>query len=104
MTPQNDRSCGYVLEGRSSWVTSVVFSPDGSRVASGSDDETIRMWDVQTGQCEHTLQGHSEVTSMVFTPDGSRVVSRSHDDTVRVWDLDSGRETFNTLLLLACSV
>jgi WD domain, G-beta repeat len=71
----------------------VVFSPDGSRVASGSYDNTVRVWDVQTGQCQHTLEGHSHgVRSVVFSPDGSRVASSSDDKTVRVWDVVSSTE------------
>jgi WD40 repeat protein len=70
----------------------VVFSPDGSRVASGSGDNTVRVWDVQTGQCQHTLEGHSaRVTSAVFSPDGSRVASGSWDHTVRAWDVQTGQ-------------
>src|ERR1700755_2534440 len=70
--------CLHTLEGHSSSVKSVVFSPDGSRVASGSSDNTVRVWDVQTGECQHTLEGHSSwVNSVVFSPDGSRVASGS---------------------------
>jgi WD40 repeat protein len=64
----------------------VAFSPDGSRVASGSYDETVRAWDAQTGQCQQTLEGHSDwVHSVAFSPDGSRVASGSDDKTARVW-------------------
>jgi WD40 repeat protein len=48
--------CQHTLEGHLGEVNSVVFSPDGSRVASGSYDNTVRVWDVQTGQCQHTLR------------------------------------------------
>jgi WD40 repeat protein len=86
-------ACIHPLEGHSGSVNSVVFSPDGSRVASGSDDNTVRVWDVQTGQCQHTLEGHSgRVNSVVFSPDGSRVASGSSDNTVRVWDIASTEE------------
>jgi WD40 repeat protein len=57
-------------------------------LASGSYDDTVRVWDTQTGQCQQTLEGHSHlVSSVVFSPDGSRLASGSHDGTVRVWDV-----------------
>jgi WD domain, G-beta repeat len=91
--PLEWNACTYTLEGHSSGVNSVVFSPDGSRVASVSYDNTVRVWDVQTGQCQHTLEGHSDgVRSVVFSPDGSRVASGSYDNTVRVWDVTSWTE------------
>src|SRR5436190_3145764 len=57
--------CLYTLEGHSRQVTSVIFSPDGSRVASGSGDNTVRVWDTQTGDCERTLEGHSDQVNIV---------------------------------------
>ena len=68
-------------------VRSVAFSPDGSRIASGSDDETVRVWNAASGECVETLEGHSDdVRSVAFSLDGSRIASGSDDTTVRVWN------------------
>ncbi|OAP55758.1 hypothetical protein AYL99_09910 [Fonsecaea erecta] len=89
--PDQWSACLQTLEGHSASVSSVVFSPDGSRIASGSDDETVRVWDIQTGVCQYTLEGHSDwVWIVVFSPDGSRIASGSDDKTVRVWDVQTG--------------
>jgi N-terminal domain of NWD NACHT-NTPase/NACHT domain/WD domain, G-beta repeat len=89
---QNWSPALQTLEGHSSSVNSVVFSHDGSKLASGSDDHTIRVWDVATGQVEHTLEGHSDsVNSVVFSHDGSKLASGLLDYTVRVWDVATGQ-------------
>ncbi|KAL8777436.1 MAG: hypothetical protein Q9194_002548 [Teloschistes cf. exilis] len=72
-------------------VTAVAFSPDGKRIASGSFDKTIKVWDAATGDLEKTLAGHSDwVTAVAFSPDGKRIASGSWDKTIRVWDAATG--------------
>jgi Ras of Complex, Roc, domain of DAPkinase/WD domain, G-beta repeat len=71
----------------------VVWSPDGSKIASASGDRTGRVWDANSGQLLHTLEGHGGgVGSVAWTGDGRRLASGSDDGTVRVWDAESGEE------------
>ena len=73
-------------------VTSVAFSPDGQTLASGSWDETIRLWDVATGQHKKTLTGHTDkLYSVAFSPDGLTLASGSHDATICLWDAVTGQ-------------
>ena len=79
------------LEGHERWVFSVAFSPDGSTLASGSEDATIKLWDVATGTLKATLEGHEDwVFSVAFSPDGSTLASGSEDATIKLWDVTSG--------------
>ncbi|MEH2407992.1 MAG: ribosome assembly protein 4, partial [Nostoc sp.] len=69
-------------------VNSVVFSPDGKRLASASGDNTIKLWDAATGKPLQTLSGRDLVNSVVFSPDGKRLASASGDKTIIIWNLD----------------
>jgi hypothetical protein len=74
-----------------SYALSLAFSPNGELLASGCSDHTIRLWSVQTGICEKTLEGHTQIVSSVaFSPDGNRLVSSSHDNTLRLWSVETG--------------
>ncbi|QLE59368.1 caspase family protein [Nostoc sp. TCL26-01] len=68
-----------------SWVTSVSFSPDGEIIASGSADNTIKLWQ-RNGKFITTLTGHSDaVNSVSFSPDGEIIASGSADNTIKLW-------------------
>ncbi|RKK57406.1 Vegetative incompatibility protein HET-E-1 [Fusarium oxysporum] len=84
-------ACLQTLEGHGGSVNSVVFSTDGQRLAAGSVDNTVKIWDAATGACLQTLEGHSgSVTSVVFSADGQRLASGSVDNTVKIWDAATG--------------
>ncbi len=70
------------------------FSPDGSRIVTGSYDGTAKVWDAKSGAVVLTLKGHTpaQVHSASFSPDGSRIVTGSDDNTAKVWDAKSGAE------------
>jgi len=74
-------------------VRSVAINSDGTRLLSGSSDNTVRLWDVAAGRELQRFAGHDrQVTMVAFTPDGSDVISSSSDGTVRVWSVDDGIE------------
>jgi hypothetical protein len=71
----------------------VAFSPDGTRIASGSADKTLKVWDAKTGQDLLSLKGHTDsVNAVSFSPDGSRIASGSFDKTLKVWDAKTGQD------------
>jgi WD40 repeat protein/uncharacterized caspase-like protein len=82
-----------VQTGHSQGVNSIAFSPDGKTLASGSSDNTIKLWEVATGRELRTFSGHLRfVTAVVFTDDGKTLASASWDKTVRLWDAGTGKE------------
>ncbi|KAJ9139419.1 WD40 repeat-like protein [Pleurostoma richardsiae] len=84
-------ACLQTLMGHSKGIESVAFSPDGTKIASGSADKTAKIWDTALGTCLQTLRGHSKrVESVAFSPDGKQAVSSSEDRTIKLWDTASG--------------
>ncbi|RJE17766.1 NACHT domain protein [Aspergillus sclerotialis] len=84
------------LEGHSHPVASVAFSYDGSLLASGSDDQTVQLWDPTTGSLKLSLEGHvGPVNSVTFSNDGRLLASGSDDRTVRLWDPATGALQYN---------
>ncbi len=81
------------LTGHGDSVSAVAISPDGQRVVSGSLDNTLKVWNLATGEEERTLTGHGDsVNAVAISPDGQRVVSSSRDKTLKIWKLVTGKE------------
>jgi WD40 repeat protein len=77
-----------VLRGHLNQVNHFAWSPEGQRLVTASDDRTVRVWDVETGE-SRVLQGHTDgVVQVAFSPDGKTVASTSRDGTVRLWPDD----------------
>ncbi|KAJ5520270.1 WD domain protein [Penicillium fimorum] len=79
------------LEGHSGQIQSVAFSADGQLLASGSYDNSIKLWDPATGMCRYTLEGHSDnVKSVAFSADSRLLASGSYDHPIKLWDTATG--------------
>ena len=78
--------------GHTGTVYAVAWSPDGRRIASGSDDNTVQVWDAMDGYRLLTYRGHTApVRGVAWSPDSTRIASASQDGTVQVWDAANGR-------------
>ncbi|RKU28053.1 hypothetical protein C6497_09985 [Candidatus Poribacteria bacterium] len=80
----------HILKGHESMVTCLSYSPNSKIIASGSRDQTVRLWDVNTGKLIRTLTEHkSEIIFLSFSPDGSTLITGSSDMTINYWDVTS---------------
>jgi hypothetical protein len=89
---QESSSLIRALEGHNSYVSTLALLPDG-RLASGSGDHTIKLWDLASGHCTATLAGHSEWVNPLALLPGGRLASGAGSHTIKLWDLVSGHCT-----------
>ena len=80
-----------ILKGHTDGIISINWSPDGTRIASASWDGTVRIWDVHSSTCLHTLIDHTDwFRSATWSPDGKHLASASRNGTVRIWNVHTG--------------
>src|SRR5262249_21641531 len=86
LTDVNTGKEGRVLRGHTGPVRSVVFTPGGDQLISGSWDRTVRIWDVASGEARATLGHSQEVRAVAVSPDGRTVAAGYRDGAVILWD------------------
>jgi WD40 repeat protein len=79
-----------LLGDRGAMVSAAAFSPEGQRILTANEDDTLRIWDV-TGQMLARFQGYSRLNTVAFSPDGTRILGGSADGTAQLWEAGSGR-------------
>ena len=82
---------GERLAGHENWVNSVSFNPqNNTELVSGSNDETIKVWNIKTGEQKNRKKGRSEFTTVSFSFDGKTIAAGSFDNTIKLWDAQTG--------------
>lgn len=81
----------YTLQPQNESVNAVAFSPDGKSLASGGQDGSVRLWDVQSGRPRHTLRGHSNSIRTLAYAANHTLVSGGMDQTIRLWETETGQ-------------
>ena len=84
----------FKQNGHMARVNELSFSPNGALLASAADDNTVRLWNTETGDEVAVLKGHTgSVTGVAYSPDGNKLVSSSRDGTIKLWDAQAHEET-----------
>ncbi len=79
-------SLSHTLTGHTGLICTVAFSPDGQTLASGSEDQSIKLWSVSTGNLLGTSTVHTgAIAALTYTPDGQTLISSSFDKTIKFW-------------------
>ncbi|MCJ8267937.1 MAG: GTP-binding protein [Psychrosphaera sp.] len=82
------------LHGHTDIVYGIAFSPDGHKIASSSKDNTIKIWETDSGKNSASLKGNTNnVTSVAFSPDGKKIAAGSTAHTINIWETDSGKKS-----------
>ena len=91
---------GEPFKGVTHSLKMIVYSPDGSTLASVCSDSTVRLWSVETGtQIGEPFTGHTEFAeSVAFSPDGSKLATGGWDSSLRVWDVATGQQLFDPVM------
>ena len=85
-----------ICRGHESDITRLAWSPDGRFLAAASRDETVRIWEVETGKCRTVLKGHKDsVFCVAWSPEGKTLASGGADNTIRLWE--AGGKPITTL-------
>jgi serine/threonine protein kinase len=96
VTPVPDHHPILVYRGHSSSINAIVWSPDGTKIASASSGKTVQIWEVATGNKLLTYQAHTDaVLAVSWSPDGQWIVSGSKDETVKVWNTTTRNTRFS---------
>ncbi|HEY9811435.1 MAG TPA: WD40 repeat domain-containing serine/threonine-protein kinase [Halomicronema sp.] len=86
-----DWKCTQILKGHESMVSSISLSPDEKTLASGSHDGTIKIWDTNTGQLIHNIEGDPYIHAVAFTPDGQTLISAGHQSIINLVNPQTGK-------------
>jgi len=91
------KECIYTFKGHTGCLNCICFSPCGKFICSGSDDKSIKIWNIDSRKCIYTFKGHDYyVSSVCFSPCGNYICSSSWDGTIKLWDINKRINFWNT--------